>query len=127
MSLKERTGHSVCPGTILSVLSIFLYCGGFIRVEVQLSGVEQRLKSVEEKLAEAYKQPTSPGKSYKTDWHIQSSLNYTCSAVLFSYCRYHPYVRRFYFRSRLPNYLSGRPFLFACRGMIVRTNKLIPL
>ena len=82
MSLKERTGHSVCPGTILSALSIFLYCGGFIRVEVQLSGVEQRLKSVEEKLAEAYKQPTSPGKSYKTAWHMQSSLNDICSAVL---------------------------------------------
>ena len=70
MSLKERTGHSVCPGTILSVLSIFLYYGGFIRVEVQLSGVEQRLKCVEDTLAEANKQPTSPGKSCKTDWHM---------------------------------------------------------
>ena len=81
MSLKERVGHSVCPGTILSVLSIFLYCGGFIRVEVQLSGVEQRLKSVEDTLAEANgKQTTSPGKSYKTDWHMQSSLNVIYSA-----------------------------------------------
>ena len=83
MYYKGGTGHSVCPGTILSVLSIFLYCGGFIRVEVQLSDVKQRLKSVEDKLAEAHKQPTAAaGKSYKIDRHMQSSLNYICSAVL---------------------------------------------
>lgn len=47
MSLEDRS-FSVSPGTALSVLCLFLYSAGFIRIETKFSDYEQRLKTVEE-------------------------------------------------------------------------------
>ena len=51
MALKEKTRHLPCPGTIISALAIFLYCAGFVRVEVRVDDVATRLKAVEGELA----------------------------------------------------------------------------
>ena len=47
MSSKSH-GLSVSPGTVLSVLCLFLYSAGFIRIEVKFNDHEQRLVAVEE-------------------------------------------------------------------------------
>ena len=48
MSQKDR-GFSVCPGTVISFLCLLGCLAGFLRVEIKLSGYEDRLNSVEEK------------------------------------------------------------------------------
>ena len=47
MSSKSHCS-SLCPGTVLSVLSLLLYSAGFIRVEVKFNDHEERLIAVEE-------------------------------------------------------------------------------
>ena len=68
MAHKEGGGHCICPGTILSTLSVILYCVGFIRVEVQLNGHKNQLNSLQET------QHAAPGKVNRFVISVPKSL-----------------------------------------------------
>ena len=52
LKMTSATGTScVSPGTIISVLSVFLYCAGFVRVEWKLYEQNSRITVLERKPA----------------------------------------------------------------------------
>ena len=55
--------------TFISVLSIVLYCAGFLRVELELNEHKERLNALENAVAEN-KPPTSEAKHVKTTRNV---------------------------------------------------------
>ena len=47
MSHKDRC-FSICPGTVLSVFSLILYLGGFVRIEFKLNDYDGKLVAFKE-------------------------------------------------------------------------------
>ena len=49
---SKSTCLSVSPGTVLSVVCLFLYSAGFIRIELKFNDHDQRLTAVEEVISQ---------------------------------------------------------------------------
>ena len=65
--------------TFISVLSIVLYCAGFLRVELELNKHKERLNALENAVAEN-KPPTSAGEPK----HVKATRNFPGKFVLSS-------------------------------------------
>ena len=59
--------------TFISVLSIVLYCGGFLRVELELNEQKKRLNALENTIA-GNKPPTSEPNHPKTTGNVPGKL-----------------------------------------------------
>ena len=52
MSDSPKKRRFVSPGTVISVLAVFLYCAGFIRTELKLEKQNKRIETLEKSLAD---------------------------------------------------------------------------
>ena len=69
---SSATMSSVSPGTIISVLAMFLYCVGFVRIEWKLHQQNSRIEVLETKRTSESHILRTQGKALQYDFYVRN-------------------------------------------------------